>query len=356
MLRRLLCFLCLTVLLCVSASAVTLDGNIHVRSEYQENGVILQRDDAISNNAVTFAYLHWYNDPDNFSLYLAVQFTCDDFLPDGGKSGVEVTVNDILCTTFYADGTMDAVDPNFFDVESSTFLIQTSIPTRIQNEMRIGIKYGFREDVTVGIRILDCSGIPSNYYLQTVYTVPTTTQAEQTAAKTTTEKQTKTTAAATSSTTAAATTQKRTTVPVITAAAGTTAEPTTAKPSATQSKSPAKSSDTRTKATVPQKSTTAKRTKTTQSASGTSSTEDFSETSSCTESSFDPMAILTDTQTTLLSPDQVYPYRIYRMKTLGIALAASLVTAAVMISLFIGIGSRKKEKPSTPEEEHEDFG
>ncbi|MGN0634657.1 MAG: hypothetical protein ACI4I5_00395 [Acutalibacteraceae bacterium] len=349
MLRRVFCFLCLAVVLSVSASAVTLDGNIHFRSEYQENTAILQRDDLISNNGVYNAYLYWYNNPVEYSLYLAVRFYCNDFVPDGGKSGVEVTVNDILCTTFYADGTMDDVNPNFFDVESSDFYIQTTEPAHIQNEMRIGIKYGFREDITVGIRILDCSGIPSNYYLQTVYTLPTTAPPEETTAKTTTEKQTKTTTTTTSTTTTT-TTQKRTTVPVITAAVGTTAEPVTTKPSVPQTDLPAKTSTTRAKTT--KKATTAKHSKTTASASST----EESDTVSSTEAEFDPFAILSETQTTLISPEDVSPYRLYRMKTLGIALAASLVTAAVMISLFLGIGSRKKEKTYSPQEEHQDFG
>lgn len=349
MLRRIFCFLCLAVLLSVSASAVTLDGNIHFRSEYQENTAILQRDDLISNNGVYNAFLYWYNDPVEYSLYLAVRFYCNDFVPDGGRSGVEVTVNDILCTTFYADGTMDDVNPNFFDVESSKFYIQTTEPAHIQNEMRIGIKYGFREDITVGIRILDCSGIPSNYYLQTVYTLPTTAPPEETTTQTTTETQTTTTTTTSTTTT---TTQKRTTVPVI-SAAGTTAEPVTTKPSAVQSEPPKKASTTRPKTT--KKPTTTKKSKTTEESTDASSTEE-PDTVSSTETEFDPFAILSETQTTLLSPEDVSPYRIYRMKTLGIALAASLVTAAVMMSLFLGIGSRKKEKSYTPEEEHQDFG
>lgn len=345
--KRFLCFLLFMLYLSFSAFAVVLDGQIHTRTEYKETIAILQSADKISNNAVSYAHLHWFNDPTNYSLYLAVHFTCKDFVPDGGKSGVEVTVNDILCTTFYADGHMDDVDPNFFDVES-VFSIQEAEPTHIQNEMRIGIKYGYREDITVGIRILDCSGIPSNYYTYTVYTLPETSAmpVETTTEKTTTQKTTTTSTSAPSSTT----TRKHTTQPIITAYVGTTTEPVTTKAAVSKTTKP-----TPTTASAP-KTTRSKSTTTRKNKTNATTMPESENGTTAEQSESEAVLLCSDEATTVIDPQEAVSYKFYRMKSVGTALAASLVTAAVMISLFLGIGSKRRPHTPTPEEEHQDFG
>lgn len=341
--KRFTCFLMLILFLSFASSAINLDGKIHTRTEYTDK-VLLQSENHISNNAVENAFLYWFNDPVDYSLYLAVNFSCKDFVPDGGKSGVEVSINDRLCTTFYANGTMDDVDPNFFNVES-VFYIQQTEPMFIQNEMRIGIKYGYREDITVGIRILDCSGNPSNYYVQTVYSAPdasteSVTQSEKETSETQTEKTTTTTTSAAS--------KNSTTKPIITAAVCTSASPTTAKPIVTKpTTANRKSSTTKLKTTQPKNTSTQKQS-TTNERSVPSETE-------CTTDSTESTLSL-DAQTTIVDEQALVSYKFYRMKSLGTALATSLITAAVMISLFVGIGRKKRTHQTTSEEEHQDFG
>lgn len=333
MIKRILCFILLILLLTFPASAA-LDGVLNARTEYKEQHVELQSDRHISNNALRRADLYWFADVTNYSLYLGLQYDCKDHSPDIQYTGVEVTINGVLCATFYADGTISEVDSNFFDVDSF-FRIQDTAPKAVIAELRIGIKYGFSGNITAGIRILDFSGKPSNYYEQLVYSPEPVT--EEVTTKAAPETTTKSTTSAAQSTTA---TMKRTTKPVILAATGTTKAPTT------------------TKAPKTTKATTTKPPKTTRPPKTTNPTNTENEATSTdpiTEAETTTQEFLTSTEAEASATNSATYYAtVDRLKIIGTAVSSILITSAVMVWLYYAMSGMRRKRTGAKSDNKED--
>ena len=343
----LLCVLLLTVPVS-AAPDIRIDGDIHVFTEYGDTGTLLASERHDTNCALNYAYMQYVVDIPNYQLYLAFQYNCDDYVPNGGKTGVEITINGLRCAAFFADGTIDAIDPYYFASEHA-FSFQDELPSEIRCEIRIGVKYGFDRDTVVGVRFFDCSGEPSNYYEVTVYTIPTTT-----APKTTTTKAPKTTAE--HQTTEVKNTQTKAAHNTTAVLSRTQSEVKTARDStvtntlltlATRSRSAA--------VTVPEKNAAAtnkmkKAEKAKKTTSEKSTTVPASVHSTQLHTQADISAVTapctTDISVTVsaasVSGGTIRYKRFSKAKTVGIAAAASLLTAAVMVSVFLYVTGSKK--------------
>ena len=377
--KRLVVFFILLCLLTFFASAKNprIDGIINLHSEYRDQVVYLQSDKHESNSNVGNVFLYWFSSPIDYSVFLGLAYSCEDYVPDGGLTGVEITVNHDLCCTVHADGNITDLDSNRFDVDFAYDKTVNSASKEFTCEIRVGVKYGLDHDTVAGIRILDCSGNTSNYYRQVVYSpVPTTTATTETTTEKTTKanaktsdlKQTDTTGSKEQSVTAA-----RTTRPVITAAAGkeptaTTSIPSTeaktirsetAAPANPQSGSRPRTTKMHTTKMRTTKQRTTKQTtekQTTHSAAlsaaaGAKAADRTTERASTTSAEH---TALETTQTTA----ERYRY-VGRVRLVGSVLVAILLTSVFFISIFTGINKRNKkleDPPITPQEQHEDFG
>ncbi|MBQ7547468.1 MAG: hypothetical protein IJT41_10955 [Clostridia bacterium] len=370
--KRFVVFIILLCLLtiCVSAKNPQIDGIINLHSEYRDQVAYLQSDRHESNSNVGNVFLYWFSSPMDYSVFLGLAYSCDDFIPGGGLTGVEVTVNNDLCCTVHADGTIADLDSNRFDVDFAFGEIIKSPSKEIVCEIRVGVKYGLDRDMEVGIRIVDCSGNTSNYYRQIVYSPVSSTE---TTTETATEKTTKSDAKTTTSKPAnpdsskeQSVTAARTTRPVITAAAAkeltatTSIPPTKVKTTSPETAAQAITTKQPTTKTCTTKQRTTKQATTTKrvhtvaipvaaaaQAAADRTTDHTSKTSAeCSE------------KETTQSTAERYRY-VGKVRLVGSVLVAILLTSVFFISIFTGINIRNKKQedpPITPQEQHEDFG
>lgn len=375
MVKRVLIFLLFLSLLSLTAFAENphVDGWIDLHSEYHETASILQSDKNESNNNVCYAMLCWTSSPKDYSVFLALSYSLYDYVKGGGKSGVEITVNNDLCAVIHADGTITDLNNDLFDVDFCFREFDENVEGELQCEARVGIKYGLDRLIEIGIRILDCSGIPSNYYRRVVYTPPraatwtetTTTQTQKKTTTQTTTTQTTTRPTVPKSTTGRAaetsTTTLRTTRPVITAAQGTRSQTSNAETSEigsrnvtttavrTSAKPTRHSVNTRAQTTAKVHSTVPAGT----TAALLSASAAETETTDGTSTNIDTAsAYETAVQTAVRYREAS------KLRFVGSVLAAVLLTSALFVGVFAGINARRKKEdpPVTPQEQHEDLG
>ena len=356
--KRIICFLIL--LLCLSFSAFAVpktDGRIGPR-EYEETLSILQIPKNESNNHLEYAYLHWVVSPENRSVYLGIQYRCSDYGLEEDKSAVRVFVNEELIGTVLADGTVEGVDHDRFELDA-VYDDGDAVSHDANCEVRVGIKFWKETDITAGFQVLDFSGNPSNYYEQLVYApYTTTTRADETTKqpKTTTEKDTtyKTTTAAATETTVRA---PRTTAPVITASPK---RETT--PAALVSVLPSTTGPTKETTTKAVKAKTTKP-KTTKAPASESAKTTAPSTSEPTTTAADAAEVVPATTATTTSPAiaavsgaQMYS-ELNKVKIVGTVLVVMILTAAILSTVFLGMRRKNEpDKPHTPQEEYDDFG
>ena len=385
--KRFAVFFILLCLLTVSVSATNPepDGIINLHTEYCDQVVSLQSERHESNNNVGNVFLYWFSSPIDYSVFLGLTYSCDDFIPGGGLTGVEVTVNNDLCCTVHADGTITDLDSNRFKVEFAFGDIVVNPSKEIDCEIRVGIKYGLDRDIEIGIRILDCSGNTSNYYRHIVYSAVASTTATTTTTTATT-KPPKTTASTTEKTTKPVTktsTSKptettgsteqsvsttRTVRPVITAVTSkeptaTTNTPSTeaiayraetctaAKPEPSAKPRTTKPHTTKTR-TV--KQSTKEQTEQTVALPVSASAQTTDRTDEPVNTTYTEHSAAETTQTTA----ERY-HTLSKVRLVGYVLVAILLTSVFFISIFTGISIHNKKQedpPITPQEQHEDFG
>ena len=234
-LQRFCCLLLLLPLCCLQAHAAHKIDGVIGRTEYNGNQKQLISARHESNNAVSFAFAYWDVSAEDYSVYVGVKYVCDDIrllleklnAQDAEETtepetdiaaAVELSVNGVICTTAYRDETFPGLDRNRYDAESCFSFVRTITEKPDTNnfvaEIRLGLKYWMPYDSTLGIRIYDCSGNPSNFYEIPINPLPTqitTTQPETTTARETSSTST-TTAPATSDTTVNTTAENKTDV------------------------------------------------------------------------------------------------------------------------------------------------
>ena len=345
-----------------------------VRAEYQDNAEVLQDENHEANNNVRYAVLYWTSSPPDNSIYLALAYSVSDFVEGGGQSGVEITVDDDLCCIVHADGTVTDLNDNLFNVDDRAYReITDNVEDELHCEIRVGIKYGLDHAITVGLRIFDCSGIPSNYYSKVVYVPPqpAATQAPAVTTtkppKTTTEKTTKekiTTQKASASTQADTDTTASTTrepKPIITAA--TKAEPsatTVPQTSETLPRENAKSTTTQPKSTrsVKPKKTKAKVKRAVKTATTVTeqpaSVSELAEVVSVSETTAPATASASVEETTMTTAERFRTAS--NIKLVGSVLAAVLLTSALFITIFSAMHAERAHTndPTAPPEQPED--
>ncbi len=366
--KRFVCFLALLACLAITALAapVKLDGNVNVVKEYNDTFASLQIPKNESNNNLLFAYLHWLASPADYSVYLGLQFQCSDRTIEDGMPGIEVYISDVLVGTLFADGTIIGVDRDRFELEG-VFDIEDGPPYENTCEIRVGVKFWPDGEVVAGVRILDYSGNPSNYYRQIVYSpyAATTKPTEPAASrKTTTEKDAATTTASAASTAETTVRPARTTAPVITASPKRESTATTAAASVPQSttvhtEAVVSSKTTETKTTKP-KTTKAKAAKA--AATKHKKSSEPSSSGSATDA-FAAVVVPGTTETTApetasasASNAQTYS-ELNKVKIVGTVLVAVILTAAIMSSVFLGMRQKQGDAEThTPQEEYDDFG
>ena len=376
---------CLASIQAYAKTDITIDGNILVHKEYNDTVAALQLESNESNSNVTLAYLHWASSPEDNSIYLGIMYETSDFEPDGGKTAVEITVNGELCGTVHPNEPVTDLNTNLFFVESQ-YRIQPETPAGFDCEIRVGIKYWPDGAIEVGLRIFDCSGIPSNYRRQIVHSpapeLQTTTTTKPTTERSTTEK-----ATTKKATTDKTTNEKTTAAPKTTSAAA--ASSTTAAEKKAETTTHPTVPDPRTAVAELQKMTTTQTSQTTQTivqtkaaaaagkksaaaksskaAQASSKKETRKETSTTTAAAVVSETVPTDTaaaetsasvtcETTQTFAEQYSAAG--KIKFVGSILVAVLLTSAAFISVFAGYGRNRadKEPEPTPQEEHEDFG
>ncbi len=395
------------MLLCFGLNAyavdVVVDGDIRTRSEYDNTLFVLQDVHRESYCNLEGAYLHWKADPANNAVYLAVQYESSDMSkePDVSreemaqavqKTGVELTVNGRRCGTirmdqqslktadagFLANGYSTDMDQNRFMLAECKWFLVTGVTANTQCEMCVGLKYWEGESLDIGVRIFDYSGNASNYRTVCVYEKPeetttTTTQPQEETEKATKEKTTKekttketttTTATATVTTTAAESKQthaaqtqtsreKKTELPHERVALTGLSRAAT---SAVQSSLTEKEKEKEKK----EKKTTKKLTAVPQKAESTETIVSDPMLSEQTETE----TARTESAETIREADSTFetayalPTRLSgiqsRGKVIGVAAAASLLTGAVMFSVFaIGRSSApKRDETDVREDEN----
>ena len=184
----------LCMLFSFSAFGLNIDGDIG-NKEWQEasfHEVIGLHDQ--SNCNISYSSLFYIADKDDYSLYLGLKYTADDFNLEQNFSKVETRINGVKSAVFYANGDEPEVDYENFDAEGAFRF--NELMSETECEMRIGIKYGIKDKTVLGIRIYDFMGRPSNYYEITVYEeIPQYVEEDATGKETETEKETETTVA-----------------------------------------------------------------------------------------------------------------------------------------------------------------
>lgn len=365
MIKRVLLFLLLLPLLSLTAFADNpcVDGWINLHSEYHETVSILQSEKNESNNNVRYAMLCWTSSPKDYSVFLALSYSLSDYVKGGGQSGVEITVNNDLCAVVHADGTITDLNDDLFDVDFCFGEFDENVESELQCEARVGIKYGLDRLIEVGIRILDCGGVPSNYYRRVVYTPP---RADAWTETTTT--QTKTTTRPTGPESAAvrpaetSTTAPRITRPVITAAQGT--RPLTSNAETSESSSRSVSTETVRASAKPAQRSAGARAQTTKKhstvpAGTTAAMLSASATAAQAETTADTGTNVDTSSVSETAVQSVVRYReTSKLRLVGSVLGAVLLTSALFVGIFAGINAkrRKNDPPVTPQEQHEDLG
>ncbi len=148
--KRIVLFLILAICLSFSVSAVPkTDGRIGPR-EYDETLSILQIPKYESNNHLEYAYLHWAASPENRSVYLGIQYRCSDYALEEDRSAVRIFINGELIGTVLADGTVDGVDHDRFELDAVFDDGRQMLDHDANCEVRVGLKFWTETDVTAG--------------------------------------------------------------------------------------------------------------------------------------------------------------------------------------------------------------
>ena len=361
--KRLTCFALLLCLLTICARAVPETDGAIGRVEYANHRQIIYPSHE-SNNHVAVAYLYWDISRVDYSVYVGVKYYCDDLskLLEAEaaatekhrdetepapvvQTGVELTVNGDVCVTAMQDGTLVGLDENRYDAESRFTFIRNDVGKPDTNtltcEIRLGLKYWIPYDAVLGVRILDFSGLPSNLYTVILNPAPTAAASANAAEPTATT-------AAPQNTTATTAESRRdvsgVTRRVITAASGvakasgkaaeTSASETrsTAAPSTKTAKTPQNKTRSAIKAAA---STTRPPSQTSAKADGDPASTTAPRTAADRS---DPSKTVSDT-----AAKAQRTAWLGKAKTIGVALASVLLTAAVMTAVFAGL--RRKSVP-----------
>ena len=378
MVKRITRCLCILLLLPCTAlhvcAAVQVDGYISPREEYGMKAMVLIAPGNESNSNVSHALLCWHASEAERSVYIGVRYVCDDLdvllrqMREGEtdapqtQTGVEVSINGVRCFTALLDGTVTDLDRDRFDADVCVVFYDDSDTDNPETnnfdaECRLGLKYWMPHDSVLGLRILDCGGVPSNYYEIPIYPAPPTTAAAETTgektgekpAKTTTEKATTTRADLSAQSSAVETTQTtrpRTSTRVIAAAsaASQTAKPST-RAASTQGKTAAE------QIVQVHLTASAQETQTEPNTTAPAGTKAPTESETATETT---QGSETDAPADVSAAENVSI--LHNAKLLGITAAAVLLTAALMTSVFLGLPKRKQSMNASPEpQEQETF-
>ena len=196
--KRIGCYLLLLCTVCWSAYAfdgIRPDGHVSGREYAQKPSVLISATDE-TNNDVTAAYLFCVVSPADQSIYVGLRYECADYKvwveqqtadeettqtasERKQMTGIELSINGDRCLTAWMDGTVTDMDADRYDADVG-FRFYPSADSRqpqlntFDGEVRLGIKRWIPYNSVLEIRILDCKGVPSNYYAVAVYSSPTT--------------------------------------------------------------------------------------------------------------------------------------------------------------------------------------
>lgn len=136
---------------------------------------IISTDD-ISNCDVTYADMRAFVDKKDPALFLCFIVMLKDFTKESAPPAVKITINNQNSIIIKYNVEKKTEDSNIYSLVSQC----EPISNGFFMEMRIGLKYGLPQKMTLGIQFIDVLGQYSNYYEKLIYntTVPETQKNE----------------------------------------------------------------------------------------------------------------------------------------------------------------------------------
>ncbi len=168
MMKGVLCCLCVFFVISVTvipSFGITMDGIVGAKEWGEATSLsLIGRDDKSNCDVVMTALLYLVKEEDR-SIYFGIKYCCEDMRTENTGTAVELSFDGVYCATLYANGEAD-VNYDVYDAEA-VFSCNEKL-SETYCEIRAGFKYGVPKETTVGIRISDYKGRPSNYYEFTV--------------------------------------------------------------------------------------------------------------------------------------------------------------------------------------------
>lgn len=338
-------FIYLTV---VNSRAITIDG-IAGRSEWEGSvDFTIVNIGEQSNCDIVFATVKTIIADDENRLYIELSCKAKGEAEDGSLIGAEFCINGGDMLSVFYDEQLNICDQYYYSLESA--FIHDKYTKTFCGEICIGIKFGVPQAICLGIRIFDFGGIPSNYYTVMIYKNNGGENQKQSCG---TERHSSTTETST------CTTKTQTTMTTTTKKAETTAQRTSAV-FTTVAHVPVelfRSETSKTKATQPRQETSAEKTAPPNTAGSVSSVHKETEphnTAPATKSDTEAFAVRAyadiEPAADEWTADDVGELGtggdMGRKKAIGIAVAAALLSAAVLDALITG-GFKRTKKTTT---------
>lgn len=150
----------------LSSYAITIDG-VDRRIEWAGSSCCCIIDNGDKSNCdVTYATVKTLVDDDDNRLFIMVTCKTKEGAADENLLGAEFFINEADRLFASYDGLSSEFDPYYYSLESVfRYDEETKI---ICGEICLGIKFGVPETLLLGVRIFDCGGIPSNLYTVTI--------------------------------------------------------------------------------------------------------------------------------------------------------------------------------------------
>lgn len=145
----------------MSAYGVEMDGIIGAK-EWRDavSFSLIDRNEESNSDVGETAVFYTVNEKER-SIYFGIKYRCENMQTENAATAVELSFDGTYCATLYGNGEAD-VNYGLFDAEA-VFSYNGKLSENYC-EIRIGFKYGVPRETTVGIRIFDHGGRPSNYY------------------------------------------------------------------------------------------------------------------------------------------------------------------------------------------------
>lgn len=150
----------------LSSYAITIDG-IDGRIEWagSRNFCIIDNGDE-SNCDILYASVKTLVDDTDNRLFIMVICKTKEGAADVNLLGAEFYINDVDRIATFFEGSSNAFDPYYYSLES---VFKYDEVTKVFcGEICLGIKFGVPETLLLGVRVFDCRGIPSNLYSVTI--------------------------------------------------------------------------------------------------------------------------------------------------------------------------------------------